>query len=156
MSKKPSLTGPELPPTYLIHFNSWAHTRVYMICNVFSPSHMSEQKNFLQFALYHASLDFFLEDFTLWSQDRMDLLNSLQVKSSEKFFKYKFWSTVNGATLCFKREIFVVRGWQFITYHINPGPHYFLKGWDTTNLRFWRNLGPSLLSHGGFSDPWDM
>ena len=37
----------------------------------------------------------------------MDLLNSLQVKSSEKVLKGMIWSTVNGATVCFKSEICV-------------------------------------------------
>ena len=43
----------------------------------------------------------------LFCELRMDLLNSLQVKSSEKVLKYMIWSTVNGATVCFKSEICV-------------------------------------------------
>ena len=69
---------------------------------------MSEQKHSLQFALIHESLDFF-KGFH-FCELRMDLLNSLQVKSSEKVFKindleYSEWtrSLLQKGDLCSER-----------------------------------------------------
>jgi hypothetical protein len=51
-----------------------------------------------------------LESHTVLSELGMDILNTLQVKSSEKVLRFTIWSTVNGATLCFKSEICVASG----------------------------------------------
>ena len=84
-----------------------------IIHNEFLPGHYTDltwvkHKHSLQYALNHESLDFF-RGFQL-SELGMDILNTLQVKSSEKVLGFTIWSTVNGATLCFKSEICVASG----------------------------------------------
>ena len=64
-----------------------------------------KHKHSLQYPLNHESLYFF-RGFQL-SELGMDILNALQVKSSEKVLGFTIWSTVKGATLCFKSEICV-------------------------------------------------
>ena len=67
-----------------------------------------KHKPSLQYAPNHESLDFF-RGFQL-SELGMDILNTLQVKSSEKVLGFTIWSTVNGAFMLQSSEICVASG----------------------------------------------
>ena len=88
------------------------------VCNEFSTqTSMSEAQTspFYMLLINYESLAFF-RGFHL-SQLGFDLLKCLRVKPSEKVLKFTISSTLNGATLYFKKECGVF-GYKFIGYHI--------------------------------------
>ena len=90
-----------------------------MIRNEFSPSHYTDLTFEVESGSIHITSNHIFQDFFRgFSKSIMSSQKWNPLKKGQGIYDLK---EIEGSVFAHSSEICVVRGWKFITYHINPG-----------------------------------